>query len=88
MKYRLIRGLFLQLFFHKFFLKKMEKQQARAGKAEKRKKDVKSGKSDGSGSEDEDSSAADSSNDDSESESESELDEGDVWKVSSVGGMA
>ncbi|KAF8608211.1 CBF-domain-containing protein [Ceratobasidium sp. AG-I] len=69
-----------QLFFHKFFLKKMEKQQARAGKAEKRKKDAKSGKSDGSESEDE-HSAAESGSDDSESESENELDEEDVWKA-------
>ncbi|KAG8696348.1 hypothetical protein FRC09_008568 [Ceratobasidium sp. 395] len=69
-----------QLFFHKFFLKKLEKQQARAGKAEKRKKD-KSGKSDGSSSEDEDEGEEEKSESEGENESESEIDEDEVWKA-------
>ncbi|KAG8743453.1 hypothetical protein FRC10_012033 [Ceratobasidium sp. 414] len=68
-----------QLFFHKFFLKKLEKQQARAGKAEKRKKD-KAGKSDASGSEDEGGDSAGES-EASGSEDDSEISEDEVWKA-------
>ncbi|QRV98202.1 ribosome biogenesis protein [Ceratobasidium sp. AG-Ba] len=67
-----------QLFFHKFFLKKMEKQQARAGKAEKRKKD-KADKSEAADSDDESDDSQSGS--DSESEAESELGEAEVWKA-------
>ncbi|KAG9084675.1 hypothetical protein FRC06_003944 [Ceratobasidium sp. 370] len=68
-----------QLFFHKFFLKKLEKQQARAGKAGKRKKD-KADKSDVSSSEDDDEgSAAESGT--SGSEDDSEMNEDEVWKA-------
>ncbi|KAG9123257.1 hypothetical protein FRC07_015175 [Ceratobasidium sp. 392] len=71
-----------QLFFHKFFLKKIEKQQARAGKAEKRKKD-KADKSDASGSDDGESSAEESEGSESEDEDEDEsaMDEDEVWKA-------
>ncbi|CAE7156017.1 unnamed protein product, partial [Rhizoctonia solani] len=78
-----------QLFFHKFFLQKIEKQQARASKAEKRKKDkdedgsdVSEDDGDGEGAEDEDSESGDDANDaGSDDGSESDLDEEAVWKA-------
>ncbi|CAE6412353.1 unnamed protein product [Rhizoctonia solani] len=78
-----------QLFFHKFFLQKIEKQKSRASKAEKRKKDkdeddsdVPGEEEDAEGPEDKDSESEDDDvGDDSESGDESELDEEDVWKA-------
>ncbi|KAF8706767.1 CBF protein, partial [Rhizoctonia solani] len=76
-----------QLFFHKFFLQKAEKQKARVSKAEKRKKEKDEDSLDDSDEnsmghvEDDEAEGDDSSDNGGESEEESELDEDAVWKA-------